>query len=139
MLPRVHSVLVGLCPFPFLPLHLSAIREVVSLLLCARSHLLQSPASHLSPQAMTCAHSSVCEPIKEKLESFPFPLGYLHHFLRKHWMTKTSPAPKEKFVKRNCRLPREKFGELGPWVASFPFYLFWECEAGRGILTLRRG
>lgn len=47
-------------------------------------------------------------------------------------MTKTSPAPREKSVKRNCSLPREKFGELGPSVASFPFYLFWKCEAGGG-------
>lgn len=54
-------------------------------------------------------------------------------------MTKTSPAPRKKFVKRHFRLPREKFGDLGPRVASFAFYLFWVFEASRGILKLRRG
>lgn len=54
-------------------------------------------------------------------------------------MTKTSPAPRAKFVKWHFRPPGEKFGDLGPSVTSFPFYLSWMCEASRGILKLRKG
>lgn len=54
-------------------------------------------------------------------------------------MTKNIQAPREKFVKQNFGLPREKSGDLDTGVASLTFYLFCGCLRPAGESSSHEG